>query len=222
MRRGPGSNGSRRHGHRTPRQPSRSSNSSLMGVVALGMLGCLAISNGRRRKPMKHEGVHGTARFQTELEIRRSGLLPQRGAASCRRLCRRLDRCERPRPLPPPRRAGALRRHCADAQRQGRRQHPADAAVMAGQLPDLRREGRALGTDRRLAGAAGRQCRHPLGTGRRRGQRRLQFPRGSAPRHAARGRRRAEHRADDLRPERRRASRARITGARPASPCCPP
>jgi type IV secretion system protein VirD4 len=54
-------------------------NSSLMGVIALGMLVCLATSNGRRRKPMKHEGVHGTARFQSELEIRRSGLLPHRG-----------------------------------------------------------------------------------------------------------------------------------------------
>lgn len=53
--------------------------SSLMGIVALGMLGCLAVTNGRRRKPMKHEGVHGTARFQSELEIRRGGLLPQRG-----------------------------------------------------------------------------------------------------------------------------------------------
>jgi type IV secretion system protein VirD4 len=53
--------------------------SSLMGVVALGMLGCLTVVNGRRRKPMKHEGVHGTAHFQSELEIRRSGLLPQRG-----------------------------------------------------------------------------------------------------------------------------------------------
>ena len=53
--------------------------SSLMGVAALGMLACLAVSNGRRRKPMKHEGVHGTARFQSELEIRRSGLLPHRG-----------------------------------------------------------------------------------------------------------------------------------------------
>jgi type IV secretion system protein VirD4 len=53
--------------------------SSLMGVVALGMLGCLAVANSRRRKPMKHEGVHGTAHFQSELEIRRSGLLPQRG-----------------------------------------------------------------------------------------------------------------------------------------------
>ena len=28
---------------------------------------------------MKHEGVHGTARFQSELEIRRSGLLPRSG-----------------------------------------------------------------------------------------------------------------------------------------------
>jgi type IV secretion system protein VirD4 len=53
--------------------------SSLMGVVSIGMLACVAVSNGRRRKPVKHEGVHGTARFQSELEIRRSDLLPRHG-----------------------------------------------------------------------------------------------------------------------------------------------
>jgi type IV secretion system protein VirD4 len=31
---------------------------------------------------IRHEGVHGTARFQTELEIRRNGLLPRRGPPS--------------------------------------------------------------------------------------------------------------------------------------------
>ena len=45
--------------------------SALMAAAALGMLACLVIANGRRRKPVKHEGVHGTARFQSELEIRR-------------------------------------------------------------------------------------------------------------------------------------------------------
>ncbi len=49
---------------------------SLTGVAACGMLTCLAMSNARRRKPRKHEGVHGTARFQSGSEIRRSGLLP--------------------------------------------------------------------------------------------------------------------------------------------------
>jgi type IV secretion system protein VirD4 len=49
----------------------------LMSVAALGMLICMAISNARRRKPKKHEGVHGTARFQSALEIRQSGLLPR-------------------------------------------------------------------------------------------------------------------------------------------------
>jgi type IV secretion system protein VirD4 len=53
--------------------------SALMSVAALGMLAGVAISNGRRRKPRKHASVHGTARFQSELEIRRSGLLPRRG-----------------------------------------------------------------------------------------------------------------------------------------------
>lgn len=53
--------------------------SALMSVTALAMVTLLAISNARRRKPVKHEGVHGTARFQSELEIRRSGLLPIAG-----------------------------------------------------------------------------------------------------------------------------------------------
>ncbi len=48
----------------------------LMSVAALGMLTGLAVSNARRRTPKKHEGIHGTARFQSGLEIRESGLLP--------------------------------------------------------------------------------------------------------------------------------------------------
>ena len=35
----------------------------LMGVVSLGMFAGLVVSGNRRRKPVKHEGVHGTARF---------------------------------------------------------------------------------------------------------------------------------------------------------------
>ncbi len=52
--------------------------SGLLAVTALGMLGAVAASTARRRRPIRHEGVHGTARFQTEQEIRRSGLLPSR------------------------------------------------------------------------------------------------------------------------------------------------
>ena len=53
--------------------------SGLMSIAALGIVAALAISSARRRRPIKHEGVHGTARFQSELEIRRSGLLPVSG-----------------------------------------------------------------------------------------------------------------------------------------------
>ena len=60
------------------------------------------------------------------------------------------------------------------------------------------------GHDRRLAGRAGGRRRGPLGTRRACRQRRIQFPRGGPSRHAARSGRCAEHRADDLRPERRR------------------
>src|SRR6202048_2701398 len=53
--------------------------STLMAIATLGMLAVMCISTARRRRPIRHEGVHGTARFQTELEIRRNGLLPRRG-----------------------------------------------------------------------------------------------------------------------------------------------
>jgi len=52
--------------------------STLMAIATLGMLAVMCISTARRRRPIRHEGVHGTARFQTELEIRRNGLLPRR------------------------------------------------------------------------------------------------------------------------------------------------
>ena len=52
--------------------------SGLLAVTALAMLGAVVASSARRRRPIRHEGVHGTARFQTEQEIQRSGLLPRR------------------------------------------------------------------------------------------------------------------------------------------------
>ena len=121
------------------------------GATAL-LLGGFLWSGSKRRRPTKHEGVHGTARFQTEADIRRSGLLPRDTRRTARRrLCRRLDRSAGPHPLPAPRRPGAMHRHRADPQRQGRGRHPADAAVLARQRRHLRREGRAVGADRRLA-----------------------------------------------------------------------
>ncbi|MDA8249227.1 MAG: type IV secretory system conjugative DNA transfer family protein [Rhodospirillales bacterium] len=54
----------------------------LMGTVSLGMVAGLLASIGRRRRPVKHEGVHGTARFLAEAEIRQSGLLPRPGQKS--------------------------------------------------------------------------------------------------------------------------------------------
>ena len=56
--------------------------SALMATATLGMLAVMCISTARRRRPIRHEGVHGTARFQTELEIRRNGLLPHGGRPS--------------------------------------------------------------------------------------------------------------------------------------------
>jgi type IV secretion system protein VirD4 len=50
----------------------------LLGVVTAVSFGGLIMSSSARRRPAKHEGVHGTARFQTEAEIRKSGLLPRR------------------------------------------------------------------------------------------------------------------------------------------------
>jgi type IV secretion system protein VirD4 len=50
----------------------------LFGAGTAVLVGGLAYSSSVRRRPRKHEGVHGTARFQVEAEIRKSGLLPQR------------------------------------------------------------------------------------------------------------------------------------------------
>ena len=50
----------------------------LLGVVAAVSFGGLILSSSIRRRPKKHEGVHGTARFQAEGEIRKSGLLPRK------------------------------------------------------------------------------------------------------------------------------------------------
>ena len=50
----------------------------LFAASAAALFGGLAWSASVRRRPRKHEGVHGTARFQTEAEIRKSGLLPRK------------------------------------------------------------------------------------------------------------------------------------------------
>jgi type IV secretion system protein VirD4 len=50
----------------------------LFGTVAVTMLGGFLYAASVRRKPKKHEGVHGTARFQTEADIRRGDLLPDK------------------------------------------------------------------------------------------------------------------------------------------------
>jgi type IV secretion system protein VirD4 len=54
-------------------------NAGLLLAMALAMLGVMAATTARRRRPVRHEGLHGTARFQTESEIRGGGLLPDRG-----------------------------------------------------------------------------------------------------------------------------------------------
>jgi type IV secretion system protein VirD4 len=50
----------------------------LFSAATAALLSGFAYSSSIRRRPRKHEGVHGTARFQSETEIRRSGLLPRR------------------------------------------------------------------------------------------------------------------------------------------------
>ena len=50
----------------------------LFGVVTVALFGGFVYAASVRRRPKRHEGVHGTARFQTEAEIRRGGLLPER------------------------------------------------------------------------------------------------------------------------------------------------
>ncbi len=48
---------------------------ALMGVVIGGVL----IASGKRRKPVKHEGVHNSAEFMTDAEMQQTGLLPIKG-----------------------------------------------------------------------------------------------------------------------------------------------
>jgi len=48
----------------------------LFGAVAVAVLGGFVHSLSKRRRPTRHEGVHGTAKFQTEADIRKGGLLP--------------------------------------------------------------------------------------------------------------------------------------------------
>jgi type IV secretion system protein VirD4 len=49
----------------------------LFATCTAALFGGLAWSASVRRRPKKHAGVHGTARFQTEADIRRSGLLQE-------------------------------------------------------------------------------------------------------------------------------------------------
>ncbi len=55
---------------------------SLFGLTAVAAFGGLALGTSLRRRPKRHAGVHGTARFQDEADIRRSGLLPQAPGAA--------------------------------------------------------------------------------------------------------------------------------------------
>jgi type IV secretion system protein VirD4 len=49
----------------------------LFGTCVTALGGGLAYTASVRRRPKQHRGVHGTARFQTEAEIRQGGLLPR-------------------------------------------------------------------------------------------------------------------------------------------------
>lgn len=52
-------------------------NAGLMATASVTMFGLVSIASMRRRRPIRHEGVHGTARFATMPEIRQAGLLPR-------------------------------------------------------------------------------------------------------------------------------------------------
>ena len=64
------------------RQTFQIVDASLFGGCSLLAFGSLAVGASLRRRPKKHAGVHGTARFQDEADIRRSGLLPEKPGAS--------------------------------------------------------------------------------------------------------------------------------------------
>jgi len=54
--------------------------SMLMAIATLGMLAVMCVSTARRRRPIRHEGVHGTARLsRPSSRSVRTALLPRRG-----------------------------------------------------------------------------------------------------------------------------------------------
>lgn len=56
-------------------------NAGLMAASAAAMFVLVSVASMRRRRPIRHEDVHGTARFATAPEIRTAGLLPRRRGA---------------------------------------------------------------------------------------------------------------------------------------------
>ena len=50
-----------------------------IGLAGAGMLAGIAKSNAKRRQPKQHHGIHGTARFQSQDEIRAGGLIARPG-----------------------------------------------------------------------------------------------------------------------------------------------
>ena len=54
----------------------------LFAAATTTVFGGLALSASLRRRPKKHQGVHGTARFQGEADIRKGGLLPETPGAA--------------------------------------------------------------------------------------------------------------------------------------------
>lgn len=51
-----------------------------LGLCGVACLGLLALSKAGKKKPIKHETIHGTSRFvKTDAEIRQIGLLPPKG-----------------------------------------------------------------------------------------------------------------------------------------------
>ena len=51
----------------------------LYAVGALGTVAALKLATRAKHRPLKHEGVHGTARFATKAEIAEAGVARRRG-----------------------------------------------------------------------------------------------------------------------------------------------
>ena len=177
-------------------------NAGLLMAMALVMLGVMAATTARRRRPVRHEGLHGTARFQSELEIRGGGLLPRRGGdthegvyvggwtdAKGRTHYLRHDGPEHCIVIAPTRSGKGVGNVLPTLL-----SWPASCVVY-----DEKGELWALTAGWRAAGGGNVVIRwEPGAVGR---QRRLQFPGGGSARYAARGRGRTEHRADAVRPD---------------------